>query len=150
MKDGDLHVLCTKISTPLHTMPEGRRRAGEPPRLQECRCTKVQDWFTLEPQHKATSPCSCTLSRAKPSTYTHKDVLRTKDLITKHLDGLEKFLGVGVTSRDSSNSKMARVRHLNSPPSQASRLEPLCLFLRRRQIIIRVGLGSSDLSETKQ
>jgi len=33
-------------------------------------------------------------------------VLRTKDLITKLLDGLEVLLGMGVTSRNSSKSKM--------------------------------------------
>jgi len=33
-------------------------------------------------------------------------VLRTKDLITVLLDGLKMFLGVSVTSRNSSKSKM--------------------------------------------
>ena len=37
-----------------------------------------------------------------------KGVLRTKDMITKHLDGLETLLDMGVTSRNFSNSKMAR------------------------------------------
>ena len=45
--------------------------------------------------------------RSYPSTNTLKDVLRSKDLITKLLDGLEVFLGVGVgvMSWNSSNLK---------------------------------------------
>ena len=53
MKDGGLHVPCTKPLTPLHTKPEGQRHAGEPPRLQGGRCTEIQEWFTLDPAHKA-------------------------------------------------------------------------------------------------
>ena len=52
-------------------------------------------------------PCSHTLKRAKSITNTIKGMLRTKDLITKHLDGLETLLDMGVTSRNFSNSKMA-------------------------------------------
>ena len=42
----------TMLLTPLHTKPEGRWRAGEPPMLQGGRRTEIQVWFTLEPQHK--------------------------------------------------------------------------------------------------
>ena len=52
-------------------------------------------------------------------------MLRTKDLITKLLDGLEVFLGVDVMSWNSSKLQMAGVRHIYSPPTQSSR----CLFL---------------------
>ena len=34
MKDGSLHVPYTKLSSPLHTKPEGRWFAGEPLKLQ--------------------------------------------------------------------------------------------------------------------
>jgi len=34
MKDGDLHVPCTKMSTQLHTKLKGHKLAGEPPKLQ--------------------------------------------------------------------------------------------------------------------
>jgi len=56
-------------------------------------------------------------------------------------------LDVCGTSLNSSNSKMAGVRRLNSPPSRTSHFEPLPLFLRRRRIIRRCltkGVGSSD------
>ena len=49
-----------------------------------------------------------------------KLVLRTKNLITKFLDGLEVFLGVGMTSSSSSKLKMAGVRHIYRPPAQES------------------------------
>ena len=52
MKDGGLHVPCTKLSTQLHTKPEGRRCAGEPPRLQRWLVHRDTRWFTLEPAHK--------------------------------------------------------------------------------------------------
>ena len=61
---------------------------------------------------------------------TLKSVLSTKDMITKLLDGLEMFLGVGVMFLNSSNSKMARGWHIYRPPSEESRWEPLPNFLR--------------------
>ena len=44
---------------------------------------------------------------SQSSTNTLKYVLRTKDMITKLLDGLEMFLSVGVMFLNSSNSKMS-------------------------------------------
>ena len=51
-------------------------------------------------------------------------------MITKILDGLEMFLGVGVMSLNSSNLQMAGGWHIYSPPSQESRYKPLPTFLR--------------------
>ena len=44
-------------------------------------------------------------------------MLSTKDLIFMLLHGLEVFLGVGMTSSNSSKLKMAGVRHIYRPPS---------------------------------
>ena len=63
-------------------------------------CTKIQVLFTLELAHKTTTPCCL------------KGVLRTKDMITNYLDGLEVFFNVYGISLNSSNYKMARVRPL--------------------------------------
>ena len=49
-------------------------------------------------------------------------------MINKHLDGLEMFLGVGVMSWNSSNSKMAGGCHIYSPPTQSSRYYMLPFF----------------------
>ena len=46
-----------------------------------------------------------------------KLVLMAKDLISMLLDGLELFLGVGMTSSNSSKLKMAGVRRIYRPPS---------------------------------
>ena len=51
-------------------------------------------------------------------------------MITKLLDGLEMFLGMGVMFLNSSNSKMAEGWHIYRPPSEESRWEPLPNFLR--------------------
>ena len=62
------------------------------------RRTGIQEWFTLEPMHKASTPCSLTHLGANLALTLTKLVLRTKNLITKLLDGLEVFLGVCVMS----------------------------------------------------
>ena len=71
--------------------------------------------FTLEPIHKAATPCSCTLLRANPSTNTHKTCAKPKNLIYLHLDGLEVFLDVYKVSRNSSKLQMAGETHIYSP-----------------------------------
>ena len=48
---------------------------------------------------------------------TLKCVLRTKDMITKLLDGLEMFLGVGVMFLNSSNLQMIGGSRIYRPPS---------------------------------
>ena len=48
MKEGSPHPQ-TKLSVPLHIKPEGRKLAGEPPRLQEASTSGLERWFTLEP-----------------------------------------------------------------------------------------------------
>ena len=58
-----------------------------------------------------------THSRANFALIFTKLVLRTKDLIFMLLDGLEVFLGVGMTCSNSSKLKMAGVRHIYRPPS---------------------------------
>ena len=52
-------------------------------------------------------------------------------MITKLLDGLEVFLGMGVMSLNSSNLEMPGGWHIYSPPSRTSRLELLPNFLHR-------------------
>ena len=51
-------------------------------------------------------------------------------MITKLLDGLEMFLGVGVMFLNSSKLQMAGGVHIYRPPSGESRWEPLPNFLR--------------------
>ena len=48
---------------------------------------------------------------------TLKCVLRTKDMITKLLDGLEMFLGVDMMFLNSSNLQMTGGSHIYRPPS---------------------------------
>ena len=74
--------------------------------------------FKNQPQ--GTTPCPLTLLGANPSTNTYKDVLRVKYLITKLLDGLEVFLGVGVMSWNSNKFQITGMRHIYSPPTQKS------------------------------
>ena len=58
-----------------------------------------------------------THSRANLALTLTKHVLRTKDLISMLLDGLEVFFGVCGMSSNSSKLKMAGVRHIYRPPS---------------------------------
>ena len=58
-----------------------------------------------------------THSRANLALTLTKLVLRTKDLISMLLDGLEVFLDVHVMSWDSSNLQMAGGAHIYRPPS---------------------------------
>ena len=58
-----------------------------------------------------------THTRANLALTLTKLVLRTKDLISMLLDGLEVFLDVCVMSWDSNNLKMAGVRRIYRPPS---------------------------------
>ena len=51
---------------------------------------------------QGTTPYSYTLSRANPTTNTHKACAKLKDLIYLYLDGLEVFLDVYEASRNSS------------------------------------------------
>ena len=64
----------------------------------------------------------------------------------KLLDGLEMFLGVFVTSLNSSKLQMAGGWHIYRPPSRSSRLEPLPNFLRMHRCIRRYSTGASDHS----
>ena len=56
--------------------------------------------------------CLITHLRANLALTLTKLVLRTKDLISMLLDGLEMFLDVCVMSWDSSNLQMAGLRHI--------------------------------------
>ena len=64
----------------------------------------------------------------------------------KLLDGLEMFLGVFVTSLNSSKFQMAGGWHIYRPPSRSSRLEPLPNFLRMHRCIRRYSTGASSHS----
>ena len=66
---------------------------------------------------------------------------------TKHLDGLEMFLGVGVMFLNSSNLQMAGGWHIYRPPSRSSHLEPLPNFLRMHRCIRRYSTGASGHAE---
>ena len=65
---------------------------------------------------------------------------------TKHLVGLEMFLGVGVMFLNSSKLQMAGGWHIYRPPSRTSRLEPLPNFLRFYRCIRRYSTGASGHS----
>jgi len=71
------------------------------------RCTKIS--FLVQ-QRTTAQRLKALLShslRANLAQNTLKNVLRAKDMITKLLDGLEMFLGVGVMFLNSSNLQMA-------------------------------------------
>ena len=67
--------------------------------------------------HKAATPCSLTHLGANLALTLAKLVLRTKDLISKLLDGLEVFLDMCVMSWDSNKLQMARGTHIYRPPT---------------------------------
>ena len=83
--------------------------------LQGGRRTEIQVWFTLEPQHNGSKHCLITHSRANLALTLTKLVLRTKDLNSMLLYGLEVFLGVCVMSWDSSKLQMAGRTHIYRP-----------------------------------
>ena len=60
-------------------------------------------------------------------------------MITKFLDGLEMFLGVGMMFLNSSNLEMPGGWHICSPSSQESRYKPLPTFLRGHRLDRWVG-----------
>ena len=68
-------------------------------------------------------------------------------MITKLLDGLEMFLGVGVMFLNSSNSKMAGGWHIYRPPSEESRLGAVTQLSGWRRIDRRWVTGSSGHTE---
>jgi hypothetical protein len=122
---GDSHeegvsVPRTILSTPLHTKPEGCRLAGEPPKLQGW--PAHQDTILVHSRTTAhgSKPCLISHSRANLALILTKLVLRTKDLISMLLDGLEVFLEVSVMSWDSSNLQMTGGAHIYRPPSRTS------------------------------
>ena len=81
------------------------------------RRTEIQEWFTLEPMHKAATPCSLTHFGANLALALTKLMLRTKDLIYMLLDGLEVFLDVCVMSWDYNKLQMAGGTHIYRPPT---------------------------------
>ena len=66
---------------------------------------------------QGTTPYSYTLSRANPTTNTHKACAKLKSLMNLHLDGLEMFFNVYRVSPNSSKLQIAGVRCINRPPS---------------------------------
>ena len=67
-------------------------------------------------------------------------------MITKLLDGLEMFFGMGVMFLNSSNSKMAGGWHIYRPPSEESCLGAVTQLSAWRRIDRRGGTGSSGHS----
>src|SRR6185369_5515107 len=66
---------------------------------------------------QGSKPCLITHSRANLALILTKLVLRTKDLISMLLDGLEVVLYVCVMSWDSSKLKIAGVSRIYRPPN---------------------------------
>ena len=112
----------TKLSMPFHTKPEGRRLAGEPPKLQGWPAHQDIRMVHSRTTAQESKPCLITHSRANLALTLTKLVLRTKDLIFMLLDGLEVFLDVCVMSWDSSNLQMAGGAHIYRSPSRTSHL----------------------------
>ena len=98
---------------------------------------------TTAQRHKALQSHSL---KSYPLHDTLQSVLRSKDMNTKLLDGLEMFLGVFVTSLNSSKLQMAGGWHIYRPPSRSSCLEPLPNFLRMHRCIRRYSTGASGHS----
>jgi len=85
IKDGGPHVPRTKLSTPLHTKPDGRWRVGKPPRLQGWPAHRDTKVIHSRTSSQGITPRPHTLSRANPSTNTHKACAKPKNLINLHL-----------------------------------------------------------------
>ena len=88
-------------------------------------------------KNHSTNAQGLAISLTKELSFTQhsQSVLRSKDMNTKLLDGLEMFLGVFVTSLNSSKLQMAGGWHIYRPSSRTSRLEPLPNFLRMHRCI---------------
>ena len=105
LHEGGVSVPRTKSLTPLHTKPEGRRLAGEPQRLQGWPAHQDTSLVHSRNTAQGSKPCLITHSRANLSLKLIKLVLRTKDMTNELLYGLEVFLGVCMTSSNSSELK---------------------------------------------
>ena len=70
-------------------------------------CVPKSSFGSLKNHSTRAENLAFSLSKELTFHNTLKCVLRTKDMITKLLDGLEMFLGVGVMSRNFSNFKMS-------------------------------------------
>ena len=121
MREWGLHISaqgCRYRSTP------SRRVEDVPTSLQDSKGMTQRDIILVHSRttHKAATSCSLTLSRANLALTLTKLVLRTKNLITAHLDGSEVFFNVYGVSLNSSNSKMTGGSHIYRPPGRASRL----------------------------
>ena len=96
--EGGISVPRTISSTPLHTKPEGRWLAGEPPKLQGWPAHQDTRMVHFRTTAQGSKPCLITHSRASLALTLTKLMLRTKVLISILLDGLEVFLDVYVMS----------------------------------------------------
>jgi hypothetical protein len=70
--------------------------------------TEVQAWGSLKNQHKVTTPCTHTLSRASLALHLTKACAKSKDLINMYLDGLENYFSVSVASHELQQSQVTR------------------------------------------
>ena len=93
------------------------RRATKAPRRPAHRDTTLVHSRTTAEESK---PCLITHSRDNLALTLIKLVLRTKNMIYMLLDGLEVFLGVCMTSSNSSKLQMAEGAHIYRPPTQES------------------------------
>ena len=121
---------CRRRSTPNRRVDDV---AGEP---QSSKGPALQDILLVQQGTTAQGHKALLSHSLKELTFTQhsQSVLRTKDMNTKLLDGLEMFLSVGVMFLNSSKLEMAGGCNIYSPPTRESHLEPLPNFLRRLRI----------------
>ena len=110
-----------KLSTPLYTKPEGRRLAGEPPKLQGWPAHQDTGLVHSRTIAQGSNPYLITHSRANLALTLTKLVLRTKDLIFMLLDGLEVFLGMCDVLGLQKASNGRGNTYIYRPPCQESR-----------------------------
>jgi len=121
-KGGGLHVPRTKMSSLLHTKPEGRWWCRQATKTQRGRHTKYKRCLSPRTKAQGTQPYSLTHSRANLALTLTKHVLNLRMWSICSLDGLELFFNVYEVSQVSSNSKIAGGSHIYSPQTWSSRL----------------------------
>jgi hypothetical protein len=90
------------------------RQATNAPRGRR---TEIQWLVHSRTAAQGSQPCSLTHLGANLALTLTKLVLRTKDLISKLLDGLEVFLDMCVMSWDSNKLQIAGGTHIYRPPT---------------------------------
>ena len=86
---GGLHVPRTKMSSSLHTKPEGRWRCRRATKTPSGQHTEYKMWLSPRTKAQGTQPCSLTHSRANLTLTLTKHVLNLKIWSINTLVGLE-------------------------------------------------------------